>query len=112
MATRRGFTQQSLVAGGVLGLSGLRAEETSAPHATDREFGMNLGIIVFPRMDQIDFTGPFEVLSRMPGADKTFSAPGPCPSGWSEALARSRSRGEPDLQRPAHSANLGPAFPP
>ena len=29
---------------------------------------MNIGIIIFPRMDQIDFTGPFEVLSRVPGA--------------------------------------------
>jgi cyclohexyl-isocyanide hydratase len=68
MATRRGFIRQGLVAGWVLGLGGLRAEETTAPHSTDRESDMNIGIIVFPRMDQIDFTGPFEVLSRVPGA--------------------------------------------
>jgi cyclohexyl-isocyanide hydratase len=68
MATRRGFIQQGIVAGGVLGLRNLRAEETLAPHTPDGEPNMNIGIIVFPRMDQIDFTGPFEVLSRVPGA--------------------------------------------
>jgi len=31
---------------------------------------LTLGAIVFPGMDQIDFTGPFEVLSRLP--DSTF----------------------------------------
>ena len=29
---------------------------------------IEIGAIVFPRMDQMDFTGPFEVLSRIPGA--------------------------------------------
>jgi cyclohexyl-isocyanide hydratase len=29
---------------------------------------INIGIIIFSRMDQIDFTGPFEVLSRVPNA--------------------------------------------
>jgi hypothetical protein len=28
---------------------------------------LSVGCLVFERMDQIDFTGPFEVLSRMPG---------------------------------------------
>ncbi|WP_148599012.1 DJ-1/PfpI family protein [Aquisphaera giovannonii] len=27
---------------------------------------LRIGMILFPRMDQIDFTGPFEVLSRLP----------------------------------------------
>jgi cyclohexyl-isocyanide hydratase len=27
-----------------------------------------IGSLIFPGMDQVDFTGPFEVLSRMPGA--------------------------------------------
>jgi len=31
---------------------------------------LNIGALVFPRMDQIDFTGPFEVLSRVP--DSSF----------------------------------------
>jgi len=31
---------------------------------------LHIGAIIFPRMDQIDFTGPFEVLSQLP--DSTF----------------------------------------
>ena len=31
---------------------------------------LNIGAIIYPEMDQIDFTGPFEVLSRLP--DSTF----------------------------------------
>jgi cyclohexyl-isocyanide hydratase len=27
---------------------------------------LNIGILIYPRMDQIDFTGPFEVFSRLP----------------------------------------------
>lgn len=27
---------------------------------------LTIGCLIFPRMDQIDFTGPFEVLSRIP----------------------------------------------
>ncbi|MGH9613839.1 MAG: DJ-1/PfpI family protein, partial [Bryobacteraceae bacterium] len=33
-----------------------------------REKHLNIGGIVFPQMDQIDFTGPFEVLSRIPNS--------------------------------------------
>lgn len=29
---------------------------------------LNIGAIIYPMMDQIDFTGPFEVLSRIPGS--------------------------------------------
>lgn len=29
---------------------------------------MNIGVLIFAGMDQIDFTGPFEVFSRIPGA--------------------------------------------
>jgi len=31
---------------------------------------LNIGAIIYPRLDQIDFTGPFEVLSQLP--DSTF----------------------------------------
>jgi cyclohexyl-isocyanide hydratase len=34
------------------------------------EAHLDIGAIIFPMMDQIDFTGPFEVLSRLP--DSTF----------------------------------------
>jgi len=33
-----------------------------------------IGCLIYPRMDQIDFTGPFEVLSRMPDATVTIVA--------------------------------------
>jgi cyclohexyl-isocyanide hydratase len=29
---------------------------------------LNIGVLIFPNMDQIDFTGPFEVFSRLPDA--------------------------------------------
>jgi len=71
MRTRRRFLQHTLVAGGTLSLTGASshsATETTPPRADDGETSMNIGFIIFPRMDQIDFTGPFEVLSRIPGA--------------------------------------------
>jgi cyclohexyl-isocyanide hydratase len=40
-------------------------EESSMQIAEEH---LNIGAIVFPRMDQIDFTGPFEVLSRIPNS--------------------------------------------
>lgn len=30
--------------------------------------GMNIGMLLFPRLTQLDLTGPFEVLHRIPGA--------------------------------------------
>ncbi|MGC9258518.1 MAG: DJ-1/PfpI family protein [Phycisphaerae bacterium] len=30
---------------------------------------MNIGALIFPGIDQLDFTGPFKVLSRLPGAE-------------------------------------------
>ncbi|QAY96803.1 AraC family transcriptional regulator [Methylovirgula ligni] len=33
-----------------------------------RDQKISIGILIFPDMDQIDFTGPFEVLSRLPDA--------------------------------------------
>jgi cyclohexyl-isocyanide hydratase len=30
---------------------------------------LTIGCLIFPRMDQIEFTGPFEVLSRIPDAN-------------------------------------------
>ncbi|MFC7542093.1 DJ-1/PfpI family protein [Siccirubricoccus deserti] len=29
---------------------------------------LHIGFLLFPRLTQLDFTGPFEVLSRLPGA--------------------------------------------
>jgi cyclohexyl-isocyanide hydratase len=38
---------------------------------------MNIGILVFDRMTQLDATGPFEVLARIPGATVTLIAKRP-----------------------------------
>jgi cyclohexyl-isocyanide hydratase len=42
----------------------LFVSERSKPKITTRP--LSVGCLIFERMDQIDFTGPFEVLSRMP----------------------------------------------
>ena len=42
----------------------LFVSERSKPQLTTRP--LSVGCLIFERMDQIDFTGPFEVLSRMP----------------------------------------------
>ena len=44
--------------------SPLFGSERSKPELTTRP--LSVGCLIFERMDQIDFTGPFEVLSRMP----------------------------------------------
>lgn len=46
--------------------SPLFVSERSKPELTTRP--LTVGCLIFERMDQIDFTGPFEVLSRMPDA--------------------------------------------
>lgn len=38
---------------------------------------MQIAILVFPRLTALDAIGPYEVLSRLPGAELTFVAPNP-----------------------------------
>src|SRR5262249_13183358 len=77
MNTRRGFLRDTLaLAGALAAADGQLAspaaeapnEERTEPSNGGRNVGnhLNIGAIVYPRMDQIDFTGPFEVLSRLP----------------------------------------------
>lgn len=77
MVVRREFVQQGLMAGGALSLTQLGtvlAQENTvlaqenAVTQKQSDASMDVGILIFPNMDQIDFTGPFEVLSRIPGA--------------------------------------------
>jgi cyclohexyl-isocyanide hydratase len=42
----------------------LLVSDRGGPQITTRP--LSVGCLIFPQMDQIDFTGPFEVLSRMP----------------------------------------------
>jgi len=68
---RREFTALSAGAIAMAGLATRRAAGSTAltdPFANLRERQLRIGMLVFERMDQIDFTGPFCVLSRLPNA--------------------------------------------
>lgn len=72
--SRRRFAQ--LVAAGALGWSTMsRATPTyrlSAAFTQLRDRPVSIGCFVFDRMDQIDLTGPFSVLSRLPDSTVTL----------------------------------------
>ena len=71
---RRAFTRLS--AGGLAAGLGARSARPAAAAVVEtapvftalRRKPLTIGILIFPDMDQIDFTGPFEVLSRLPDA--------------------------------------------
>jgi cyclohexyl-isocyanide hydratase len=67
---RRRFLQTAAaLAAGVAATRRIRtatADPTS--FAALRARPLQIGVLIFPAMDQIDFTGPFSVLSRIPGA--------------------------------------------
>jgi cyclohexyl-isocyanide hydratase len=66
LLNRRTFTTgaAAVLAAGVAG-SKLAAAATD-PFGKLRDKPLSVGMLLFPRMDQIDFTGPFSVLSRLP----------------------------------------------
>ena len=81
MDTRRGFLQGTLTLAGALAAShprqavfSARATEPKGPDPSRKvsngEGHLHIGALIYPRMDQIDLTGPFEVLSQLP--DSTF----------------------------------------
>jgi cyclohexyl-isocyanide hydratase len=55
----------------------LFVSERSKPEITSQP--LSVGCLIFERMDQIDFTGPFEVLSRMPDTTVQIVAKDPAP---------------------------------
>jgi cyclohexyl-isocyanide hydratase len=70
---RRSFAQLSAfglaAALGGVSMGTIHAEaEASNAFTRLRERPIDIGILIFPNMDQIDFTGPFEVLSRVSNA--------------------------------------------
>jgi cyclohexyl-isocyanide hydratase len=70
---RRSFAQLSAfglaAALGGVSMGTIHAEaEASNAFTRLRERPIDIGILIFPGMDQIDFTGPFEVLSRVSNA--------------------------------------------
>ena len=81
MDTRRDFLQGTLALAGALAASDPRqppfAAGTPGPGGVDRSGQgpdggrhLDIGALIYPRMDQVDVTGPFEVLSRL--SDSTF----------------------------------------
>jgi hypothetical protein len=49
---------------------------------------------LYPRVTQLDFTGPLEVLTRLPGATVTLAAArARLEAGWPERLAAARRAG-------------------
>jgi cyclohexyl-isocyanide hydratase len=49
--------------------AGTEAESTSDALTRLRDRPLNIGILIFPRLDQTDATGPFAVFSRLPNAN-------------------------------------------
>ena len=47
----------------------------------------NIGFVIFPRITQLDFTGPFEVLSRL-GTPPSISAPSKFPQARTHVVAK------------------------
>jgi cyclohexyl-isocyanide hydratase len=58
------FTRRAFSASGAIALASSLISQPA--HAEPSH--LNIGILVYPRMDQIDCTGPFEVFSRLPNA--------------------------------------------
>jgi cyclohexyl-isocyanide hydratase len=55
-----------LTASAAAAFTGPGTQATAAQAQQQRD--LRIGMLIYPGMDQIDFTGPFEVLSRLPGA--------------------------------------------
>ena len=74
MHMRRDFLRSTLVAGGITaagcGRGHLPGERTEIIAGNATSDHLHVGAVIYPAMDQIDFTGPFEILSRLP--DSTF----------------------------------------
>jgi cyclohexyl-isocyanide hydratase len=46
----------------------MRAEPERVNVAEERPMPLQIGFLLFPRLTQLDLTGPFEIVSRLPGA--------------------------------------------
>ena len=68
--SRRSFAQNlaaslTVASQSSLGMSATEASSQDEPK-TRKSGHLTIGCLVYPRQDQIDFTGPFEILSRIP----------------------------------------------
>lgn len=46
-----------------------RSDASAAPKRTDGAKPFRIAMVIFPKMTQLDFTGPFDVLARIPDAE-------------------------------------------
>ncbi|MBA4182096.1 MAG: AraC family transcriptional regulator [Anaerolinea sp.] len=68
MTTRREFVCTAAAAVALPGLSAGASPDAKPLAEIPADKSIRVGALVFPRMDQIDLTGPFAVLSRLPNA--------------------------------------------
>ena len=66
--TRRTFLGGTLMLGTIAAASGAQIQGTSDTGTAGKK-KLVIGTFIYPRMDQIDFTGPFAVLSRLPDSE-------------------------------------------
>lgn len=66
MANRRAFLHSVLAAGAAGNWATTRSAAAAPAKAVSPATPLHIGGILYPQVDQIDFTGPFEVLSRLP----------------------------------------------
>lgn len=71
MSTRRDFTKGTLASLAAIFVASKSAGAATSAFDTLRDKPLHIGVLIFDRMDQIDFTGPFAVLSRLPNASLT-----------------------------------------
>ena len=68
MNTRRDFAKGALAS---LAAAAFTSASATTAFSTLRDKPLAIGVLIFERMDQIDFTGPYSVLSRLPNASLT-----------------------------------------
>jgi cyclohexyl-isocyanide hydratase len=76
MNTRRDFTKGALASLAAAFAASGPARAATNGFSTLRDKPLAIGVLIFERMDQIDFTGPFSVLSRLPNASLTVLSKG------------------------------------
>ena len=76
MNTRRDFTKGALASLAAAFAASGPARAATNGFSTLRDKPLAIAVLIFERMDQIDFTGPFSVLSRLPNASLTVLSNG------------------------------------
>ena len=64
---------------------------------------LTIGFLLFPRLTQLDFTGPFEVMSRLPGAQVKLLWKQAGPVRAVRSTTRLRPPSRPGRTRSAHT---------